>query len=118
MQLVSHSRSKTQFPLILFSRSPLKSLSSSSPIEVAVPSSSTSRPNELLHSIPLHTARHRCPVEAIFSHFADATAIPSDAPNPARTSCSPPVVPSLSIVGRLASLLPLQLHSKRVLRCT
>ncbi|KAL5996140.1 hypothetical protein ACLOJK_026213 [Asimina triloba] len=36
MQLVFHSRSKTQFPLILLS-------------------------HELPHSIPLHTARHRCP---------------------------------------------------------
>ncbi|KAL5975796.1 hypothetical protein ACLOJK_020124 [Asimina triloba] len=117
--IVSH-RMQGRFPLILLNRSPLKSStssSSSSSIETAVPSSS-SRPNELPHSIPLHTARHYCPVEAIFLHFADATAVPSDAPNPTQTSCSSSVVPSLSIAGRLASRLPLQLHSKRVLRCT
>ncbi|KAL6009655.1 hypothetical protein ACLOJK_000084 [Asimina triloba] len=99
VRLVSHSHSKTQFPLILLSRSTLKSStssSSSSLIETAVLSSSSSRPNKLPHSIPLHTARHRCPIEAIFFHFADATAVPSNTPDPARTSCSSPVFPSLS----------------------
>ncbi|KAL6004139.1 hypothetical protein ACLOJK_004686 [Asimina triloba] len=112
MQLVSHSRSKTQFPLILLSRSPLKSptsSSSSSLIETAVP-------------YPPHPARMSCPIPSLSTLPVIAAPLKPFFPI-LQTPLQSPQTPQsrlneLLVAGRLASRLPLQLHSKRVLRCT